>query len=376
MRVVFLTHNYPRHAGDVPGAFLHPLATALTGRGHDVRVVAPADHGRDGRELLDGVPVRRVRYAEPERENLAYEGNMQGAVRSPSGLLALRALILALRQGARIEAAGAEGETVVHAHWWIPAGLALPRELPKLVTLHGTDGRLLERQAALRWLGRRVLRRARLVTAVSEDLAATVVRVTHRRDVMSRVQPMPIDSRDRPWSRGGGGIIVVARLTRQKRIDLAIRTMAELDGPLTIVGDGPERPALERLIASLKLQSRVRITGFLPGPEVARELGSADVMLFPAVNEGFGLAAIEALMAGVPVVACRDGGGVVSAVQKHGGGIVTDPMPGALAGAVRTSRTPARRESARAAGERWREELAPELVAERFEGWYREALRA
>jgi len=376
VRVVFLTHNYPRHAGDVPGAFLHPLATALTGRGHDVRVVAPADHGRDGRELLDGVPVRRVRYAEPERENLAYEGNMQGAVRSPSGLLALRALILALRQGARIEAAGAEGETVVHAHWWIPAGLALPRELPKLVTLHGTDGRLLERQAALRWLGRRVLRRARLVTAVSEDLAATVVRVTHRRDVMSRVQPMPIDSRDRPWSRGGGGIIVVARLTRQKRIDLAIRTMAELDGPLTIVGDGPERPALERLIASLKLQSRVRITGFLPGPEVARELGSADVMLFPAVNEGFGLAAIEALMAGVPVVACRDGGGVVSAVQKHGGGIVTDPMPGALAGAVRTSRTPARRESARAAGERWREELAPELVAERFEGWYREALRA
>jgi hypothetical protein len=113
VRVVFLTHNYPRHAGDVPGAFLHPLATALTGRGHDVRVVAPADHGRDGRELLDGVPVRRVHYAEPDRENLAYEGNMQGAVRSPSGLLALRALILALRQGARIEAAGAEGETVV-----------------------------------------------------------------------------------------------------------------------------------------------------------------------------------------------------------------------------------------------------------------------
>lgn len=376
MRVVFVTHNYPRHAGDVPGAFLHPLATALSGRGHDVRVVAPADRGRDGREALDGVPVRRVHYAIPERENLAYDGNMQRAVRSPSGLLALRALIKALRDGARSEAAGAEGETVVHAHWWIPAGLALPRELPRLVTLHGTDGRLLERQPALRWLGRLVLRRARLVTAVSEDLAAIVVRVTRRRDVMSRVQPMPIDSRDRPWSRGGGGIVVVARLTRQKRVDLAIRTMAELDGPLTIVGDGPERPALERLVASLKLQSRVRFTGLLPGPEVARELGTADVMLFTAVNEGFGLAAIEALMAGVPVVACRDGGGVVSAVQKHGGGLVTDPIPGALAGAVRTSRTPARRASARSAGERWREELAPNLVAERFEGWYREALRA
>lgn len=376
MRVVFVTHNYPRHAGDVPGAFLHPLATALLARGHDVRVVAPADRGRDGREPLDGVPVRRVHYAEPARENLAYEGSMQRAVRSPGGLLALRGLIRALRDGARSEAEGAEVETVVHAHWWIPAGLALPRELPRVVTLHGTDGLLLERQAALRWLGKRVLRRARVVTAVSEDLAARVARVTGRRDVMGRVQPMPVDSADRPWSRGGGGIVVVARLTRQKRVDLAVRTLAELDGPLTIIGDGPERPNLERLVASLKLQTRVRFTGLLPGAEVARELGAADVMLFPAVNEGFGLAAIEALMAGVPVVACRDGGGVVAAVQAHGGGMVTDPMPGALARAIRVSRTPARRASARTAGEHWREALAPPAVAERFEGWYREALRA
>ena len=67
MRVVFVTHNYPRHAGDVPGAFLHPLATALLARGHDVRVVAPADRGRDARQPLDGVPVRRVHYADPDR---------------------------------------------------------------------------------------------------------------------------------------------------------------------------------------------------------------------------------------------------------------------------------------------------------------------
>ncbi|HEX7024159.1 MAG TPA: glycosyltransferase, partial [Gemmatimonadales bacterium] len=188
-------------------------------------------------------------------------------------------------------------------------------------------------------------------------------------------QPMPVDSAGRPWSRGGGGVVVVARLTRQKRVDLAVRTLAELDGPLTIIGDGPERGALERLVASLKVQSRVRFTGMLTPAAVAQELATADVMLFPARDEGFGLAAIEALMAGVPVVACRDGGGVVTAVQAHGGGLVTDPMPGALAAAVRTSRTAARRTSARMAGEHWRELLAPALVAERFEGWYREALR-
>ncbi|HEX7023399.1 MAG TPA: glycosyltransferase, partial [Gemmatimonadales bacterium] len=225
MRLVFVTHNYPRFAGDTPGAFLHPLALALKSRGHDVRVVAPADRGEGGRAELDGIPVRRVRYASPGREDLAYEGRMQTAVRSPSGLLALRGLIRALREGARAEAA--RRECVVHAHWWLPAGLALPSELPRLVTVHGTDGRLLESNAVLRWVGARVLRRARLVTAVSEDLAGAVVRVTGRRDVLNRVQPMPVDSAGRPWSRGGGGVFVVARLTRQKRVDLAIRTLAE-----------------------------------------------------------------------------------------------------------------------------------------------------
>ena len=244
-----------------------------------------------------------------------------------------------------------------------------------MITLHGTDGRLLERHTLLRWTGKQVLRRARVVTTVSDDLAAAVARAVGRRDVLGRVQPMPVDSSDRPWSRGGGGLVLVARLTRQKRVDLAIRTLAELDGPLTVIGDGPERPALEKLVASLKLHARVRFAGMLPADAVAQELGSADVMLFPAVDEGFGLAAIEALMAGVPVVACRDGGGVVAAVQAFGGGIVTDPMPGALAGAVRTARAPARRASARTAGERWREKLSPQPVAERFEGWYREALR-
>ena len=116
MRVVFVTHNYPRHEGDVPGAFLHPLALALHELGHDVRVVAPADRGHAGRDELDGVPVRRVHYAVPERENLAYEGQMQRAVRSVSGVRALMALIRALREGARSEAGGGEGHTVVHAH--------------------------------------------------------------------------------------------------------------------------------------------------------------------------------------------------------------------------------------------------------------------
>ncbi len=381
MLVVFVTHNYPRHAGDLPGAFLQPLAGALRDRGHDVRVVAPADRGRGGREPLDGIPVRRVRYASAERETLAYAGHMQEAVRSPSGLLALAGLVRALRAGARAEAAEAGGAVVLHAHWWIPAGLALPRGLPALVTLHGTDGRILRRSALARWQGRRVLRAARVVTAVSPELAALAERVSGRSDVATHVQPMPVESAGLTTSRGGAGALVIARLTAQKRIELALRAVGQLaqDGepiPLTIVGDGPERPALEALAALLPSPAAVTFTGTLPAEQVAERLAAADVLLFPSGDEGLGLSALEALMAGVPVVACEDGGGVVSALRRHGGGIITAATPNALAGAVREARAPARLAEARRAGARWRAELAPPRVAEVFEGWYREALGA
>ena len=73
MRIVFLTHNYPRHAGDVSGAFLATLVHALVARGHDLRVIAPSDGGETGEPMLDGIPVapwprrRGHRWARGER---------------------------------------------------------------------------------------------------------------------------------------------------------------------------------------------------------------------------------------------------------------------------------------------------------------------
>jgi glycosyltransferase involved in cell wall biosynthesis len=325
--------------------------------------------------------VRRVRYAKPERETLAYEGLMQQVVRSPRGVLAFRSLIRALEAGARAEAQSVAGtdRVVHHAHWWVPAGLALPSKAASLITLHGTDGRILRQSVAARWLGRRVLRRARVVSAVSPELAAVAEAVSGRHDIKSHVQPMPVARIERPVSEGGGGLFVVARLTPQKRTDLAIRAAAELSRrgsplPLTVIGEGLERARLEQLAASLPIL--VTFTGELPAEEVARRLGSADVLLFPAYNEGLGLAAVEALMAGVPVVACSDGGGVVSALRRHGGGIISAPNPAALADGGLTAMLPERRGDARRAGEQWRSELAPERVAEVYESWYREALGA
>ena len=380
MRVVFLTHNYPRHAGDVSGAFLATLAAGLRRREIDVRVVAPSDEGRGGTEELDGVPVRRVRYASARRETLAYRGTMQTALRGPAGLGALAGLWRALRRAAREELhAGAD---LIHAHWWVPAGLAVPREARMVLTVHGTDAALLRRSRLARRIARPVFHRAALVTAVSRELAGWVQNGVGRYIEPAHVHPMPVDSRGRPWTTGGGGAVVVARLSPQKRVSLAIDAVAVLiscghELPLTIVGDGPERPALERQVERLGIESFVRFVGSVPASEVQHYLASADVMIFPAQGEGFGLAAAEALMSGVPVVACWDGGGVLDVVPESGAGRLTLPSADRMADTVLdVLADPDRLALARLVGESWRARLAPDHVAELCEGWYREALRA
>lgn len=374
MRVIFVTHNYPRFPGDPAGGFLHPLAVSLQKLGHDVRVVAPSDQGRGGRQALDGVPVRRVRYAAPSRERYAYHGTMQSATHSPAGVMALFRLRKALRDGALAEAE--DKAAVVHAHWWMPGGWAAPRQLPCVLTVHGTDGRLLERSSLARLVGRPVVRRARIVTAVSESLAGGLRRSCDLAEV--RVQPMPRASEELPWSEGGGGLLLVTRLTAQKRVGLALDALSLLAGravrlPTIIVGDGPERESLESQAHAANLP--VTFTGALPFSEVRLLLKRADLVVQPSVAEGFGLAAAEAIMAGVPTVVCQDGGGLLDIVPGEGGGRRAMAEAGAVADALESLLGNAgAREAARTLGLAWRTRLDPDQVATRFAGWYQEAL--
>jgi len=239
---------------------------------------------------------------------------------------------------------------------------------------------LLGRSGIARVLARPVFARARVVTAVSQELARRIRATVGRVVDDAHVQPMPLDTTAFRAGAGGGGAVVVGRLSAQKRVDLAIGAIAELRDAgqsvaLTIVGDGAARPALERMVRDLGLDPLVRFVGTVFPEAIPGYLAAADVMLFPARGEGFGLAAAEAFMCGVPVVACIDGGGVLDVVPAAGAGRRVPPTPAALAAALREllADRPARRLAAEE-GERWRTRLSPDAVAAVCERWYREAL--
>ena len=198
-----------------------------------------------------------------------------------------------------------------------------------------------------------------------------------------KIQPMPAAAASfPPGDPDAAGLVTVARLTKQKRVDLAIRTIAllkQLGRPsiLTIVGDGPERESLVKLSRELDVEDRVRFAGAVAPGDLGATLSHQAVMLFPALGEGFGLVAAEAFMSGVSVVACRDGGGVLDVVPPNRGGRIVDPNPEAMASAAtELLDRPQRHADAVGLGDEWRRRLDPTVVAAQCEEWYYEALRA
>jgi glycosyltransferase involved in cell wall biosynthesis len=192
------------------------------------------------------------------------------------------------------------------------------------------------------------------------------------------VQPMPADLvRFKHRSRGGGGVVTVGRLVAQKRIDVILEAVARLqrhgrDVPLTVIGDGPLRGALEEHAGRLGIAATTRFIGEVDPSDLSEAIRNADVFAFTAQAEGLGLAAAEAFMLGIPVVATEGGGGVRDIVPTDGAGrVVSDGDPTALAdGIAELLGDPNALDSALQAGERLRERFDPVRVAERFEILY------
>jgi glycosyltransferase involved in cell wall biosynthesis len=344
MRVLMVAHSFPRTPDDVAGAFLWRLCEALVDRGHAVKVIAPADRGETGPPLLGRVEVRRVRYASPGAETLAYGGAMHaGAAKSPLAAVTFARLVLATRRAVDQEC-GDGSIHVVHAHWWVPGGIASAwadrHGRPLVITLHGTDVRL-ARTIPGAWLGMRLmLRRANVVTAVSSYLADEAARMGGIRREGIPVTPMPLLGLESAGPAVGipHGVVFVGRLTRQKGVSYLLEALAILKKQglpldLTIVGDGPERVALKA--QALALGVPVVFTGFVPPDQVPDQLAGKRVFVLPSIEEGLGLVVAEALAQGVPVVATRSGG-IPDLLTEEGAGVLVPPAdPPAMAAAIK-----------------------------------------
>ncbi len=383
MKVLFLTHSFPRREGDAAGSFLLRLAVALRAEDVDVQVVAPAAPGLPSSDEIEGVRIERFRYAPRRFEQLAYTGNMaQDVASSWSARLALVGFlgsdfVHAVRARRNFE------PDVIHAHWWFPSGvvgtwLGSLSQLPVVTTLHGTDVRLARTVGVAKPLFNHVLKHSAAVTTVSRWLQDETDAVAPGHDPIVAPMPVATDLFSPDGARNGSRLLFVGRLNAQKGIEHLLRALAELNthAELDVVGEGPNREALERLAGELGVSNRVRWLGQLSQPQLPAMYQQAAAVVVPSVDEGLGLVAVEALLCEAPVVAF-DSGGLRDVIQHEKTGLLV--APGDHLALARTlddllGRNGRGADLARAGRLYALSTFAPESAARRYSGIYRQVL--
>ena len=130
-------------------------------------------------------------------------------------------------------------------------------------------------------------------------------------------------------------VATVGALIPGKGQRVAIETIERLpEAMLLIVGEGPDRRALEAMVRQKRLGERVRLLGGLPHDRVAKLMAAADVMLLPSRSEGLANVWVEALASGTPVVT-PDVGGAREVIDRPEAGAVVPADPDAMAAAIR-----------------------------------------
>lgn len=351
MHIVQLANFYGPRSGGLRTA-LHHLGAGYVASGHQVTLVVPGDDYREER-LPTG--VRRFSLPAPKIPGT-------GGYRAVDPYR-VRALLRRLRPD-RLEVS--DRLTLRGMGAW-----AGRHGVPSVVISHERLDRLLEQFLLPTPLARRVADVANRRMAGSYDkvvCTTAFAREEFDRIGVPNVQRVPLGvdlaafapgRRDEGWRAdlaGGADALIVhcGRLSPEKHVERSVDTVAELTESggrvrLVIAGDGPRRRALERRARGLP----VTFLGFLASrSDVARLLASADVSLAPGPHETFGLAALEALASGTPIVVSASS--ALREIVGPGCGAAVPDLPTAFASAVTgllESPEEARRAAARARAE-------------------------
>jgi teichuronic acid biosynthesis glycosyltransferase TuaC len=327
-KVAVVAEFYPSRRDPVLGVWAHRQALAARDAGAEVRVLvlhrlvppssslaagargasaALAELVREPRkQTRDGLPVTYVPYVSPPRERSYAAWGAWAA--APLGL-ALRAL------------ARSFPFELIHAHNAVPAGDAVRRAglaRPIVVSVHGGDVLYTARrdragaEAVANGLGaaRLVLANSHGVAELARAHGAGETRVVHLGADLPAATRRP--ERDAGDGREGEhpSLVTVAHLVARKRHADVLRALAVL-GPrhptlrYAIVGEGPERIALEGLATRLGVAERVDFHGQLAPERALEQARRCTLFVMPSTDEAFGVAYIEAMAAGVPAIGCR-----------------------------------------------------------------------
>lgn len=309
MYVLFITRGYPTDKYKTNGIFEFDQAKALARLGY--RVVYAA---------IDLRSIRRWRKWGIERKNISdvdvYAlniplGRIPKCILRKFSFLGLRILYRKIIREQGIP-------DIIHAHFTGSAYSASKLKgitgIPLVVTEHSSKINRERVNESLYNIANVAYKKADSLIAVSSSLAGMINKHFSINPVyISNIVDLDIFKYENKKNDGNFNFVSTGNLIHTKRMDLTIDAFYEAFGnnpktTLTIFGQGPKRKMLEDLINKYNLNSQVKLMGLCSREKIAEQLKRTDCFVLASQSETFGVAYIEALAMGIPVIATKCGG--------------------------------------------------------------------
>lgn len=333
MRVLMVATSYPKYTGDTTAPFIAEIAAGVVAHGHSVRVLLPAHREFQHDEVERGVELRTFAYApHPSLAVWGYAESLKADVGLKQSALmaapfAIPATMMALHHHIR-----EFKPDVIHAHWVLPNGLpawvmSLVSGIPLVVSMHGSDVAMAERNLVFRQITQRIFAHSRMNTACSGDLHQRALQlgatseVTHVLPYGVAVDAFDPTSGNRAWIAERFGIstdapllVAVGRFVYKKGFHTLIESLVEIrkshpHARLLLAGYGDLHDSYRQRAFDLGVLDMIVMPGQLLRDDVAKAIASADVYCVPSVHDesgnvdGLPNALLEGMAAGRAVVA-------------------------------------------------------------------------
>jgi glycosyltransferase involved in cell wall biosynthesis len=311
MKVLLLNYEFPPVGGGAGYATAN-IASCLVNLGIDAEVLTSRIDGEKDGELVDGVPVHRVK----SWRNGIHDCGLRGAY-----TYVLAAALKRRKLHARCK------YDIEHYFFSMPTGLltlipSFKPAMPYIVSLRGSDvpgydpfNSKVERiHAFMKPVTRRIWNRARKVIALSDALAETARQTAPDLDIGVIPNGIDTDQFSPPERRNPKRttrLITVARLLERKGIHTILEACAKptmLPVELQIIGTGPYEAELREMVDNLGLDGRVSFLGYVPNEKLPKYYRRSDIFVLPSATESFGLVFAEAMSCGLPIAASNVGG--------------------------------------------------------------------
>jgi len=335
-KVLVLATTFPRWKDDSVPNFIYELTKELSQK-YEPHVLTPHSKGSKYLERMDGIVVHRFPYFISKYENLSTGISILNALQKNkfnyllvpfftlSGIISFVILNIKFRF------------KIVHNHWLVPFApfTSLFKNIFKyklIITSHGGDILGFESSKVLNYLFKYCISRANSYTVVSSEMAKVASRFISASDqsklkiISMGIPYKEFSSVKTNFSKNNFTAVFIGRLSEMKGTKYLLEAISILQDrnrriKCKIIGSGPEEKSLKELSKKLQITNLIDFTGFIPHAKLPNELEGSSVFIGPSITtksgykEGFGLVFVEAMAAGIPVIATRSGG--ITDTVKH-----------------------------------------------------------